>query len=122
MAARSFPRVASGHVQRPAKYGNKSVEIDGLTFASMKEGRRYGELKLLLRAGEIHNLEIQPEFKLTVNGMLVCKYLADFQYVDGKTGLTVVEDVKSEITRKHPVYRLKVKLLKALTGIEVREV
>jgi hypothetical protein len=33
----------------------------------------------------------------------------------------VIEDTKSPITRKHPVYRIKVKLLKALTGVEVRE-
>jgi len=32
----------------------------------------------------------------------------------------VIEDTKSPITRKHPVFIIKKKLLKALTGLDVR--
>ena len=35
------------------KYGNRKVEIDGVTFDSIAEARRYQELKLLETAGEI---------------------------------------------------------------------
>jgi hypothetical protein len=31
-------------------------------------------------------------------------------------------DVKSDVTRKHPVYRIKKKLMKAVHGIDIREV
>lgn len=34
----------------------------------------------------------------------------------------VVEDVKSPATRKLPLYRLKAKLMKAIHGIEIREI
>lgn len=94
---------------------------DGIVFDSKKEMRRYLELQLLLRAGEIRYLELQPRYEMVVEGHKICSYLADFRYVDA-AGTTVVEDVKSAATRKLPVYRIKVKLLRALHGIEVREV
>lgn len=56
---------------------------------------------------------------LVVNGQLVCTFIPDATYFEN--GKQVIEDTKSPITRKHPVYRIKVKLLKALTGAEVRE-
>jgi hypothetical protein len=106
-----------------SKFHNVITEVDGFKFASKKEARRYGELKLLQRAGKIRNLKVQPPFRLVVGEELVCKYLADFSYVDdAQTPAFVVEDVKSEITRKHPVYRIKNKLFKALMGFEITEV
>jgi len=105
---------------RGAKFANIPTTVDGIKFASRAEARRYGELKLLERANQIRNLELQPKFPLVVNGELVCTYVADFAYsLDGTLG--VVEDVKSKAT-KTPQYRIKVKLLRALYGIEVREV
>lgn len=38
---------------RQSKYKNKTIECDGLKFDSVKEARRYRELKILERAGEI---------------------------------------------------------------------
>lgn len=101
------------------KYRNQPVEIDGHRFASKAEARRYGELKLLERANQIAHLELQPRFPLHVREVLVCTYVADFAYM--LQGRGIVEDVKSPATRT-PQYRIKVKLLRALTGIEVREV
>lgn len=106
-------------VTRRTKFGNIRTEVDGIKFDSRAEARRYNELKLLDRAGEIEHLGLQPKFDLTVNGHLVCRYIADFSY--WSRGYRVIEDVKSKAT-KTPQYRIKVKLLKALTGIEVREV
>ncbi len=102
------------------KFRNVPTEIDGIRFDSKKEAQRYVELKMLERVKEIRNLQMQPRFPLCVNGEKVCEYRADFQYVDSG-GKTVVEDVKSAGT-KTPQYRIKIKLLRALTGIEVREV
>lgn len=107
---------------RSAKYGNIPMVVDGLNFSSKKEARRYGELRLLERAGEIDELETQPKFPLKVNGELVCTYIADFAYKNLKTGLRVIEDVKSEATRKNRAYRIKIKLLRALEGVQVVEV
>lgn len=113
----------SGH-----KYRAKPMEIDGRRFASQAEGRRYAELKLLLQVNAISDLECQPVFPLHVvklyrNGMpieieTVAKYIADFQYIDLKSGEIVVEDVKGFKTE---TYRLKKKLVEAIHGVHVRE-
>ena len=102
-----------------AKYGNKKTVVDGITFASKKEANRYCLLKLMERGGLIRDLELQPPYRLEVNGVLVCKYVADFRYVDAQTGEAVVEDAKGFKTRE---YNFKKKLVKAVHGIEIREV
>jgi hypothetical protein len=48
----------------PNKYRNIKTIVDGITFASKKEAKRYSELKLLERAGMITDLELQPAFNL----------------------------------------------------------
>lgn len=101
------------------KFRNIPCEVDGIKFDSRAEARRYNELKLLVRACEISDLELQPKFPLVVNGELVCIYIADFSYT--LRFHRIVEDVKSPAS-KTPQYRIKVKLLHALTGIAVREV
>ncbi len=102
------------------KYRNTKTVIDGVTFDSKKESARYSDLKLMHRAGAITDLTLQPKFDIVINGQKVCSYIADFSYVEN--GVTVVEDVKSEMTRKLPTYRLKKKLMKAVHSIEVREI
>jgi len=99
------------------KYGNKKTVVDNIVFDSMKEAARYGELKLLEKAGKIDLLELQPKFRLEVNGEKICTYIADFQYDDD--GHTVVEDVKGV---KTAIYRLKKKLVKAIFGIDIQEI
>lgn len=108
--------------KKKLKYGNEKHEVDGILFDSRKEAKRYGELKIMLKAGEIGLLELQNEYALKVEGKRVCKYKADFVYLVMSTGETVVEDVKSVATRKLPVYRLKKKLMKAIFGIEIKEI
>ena len=106
---------------KKAKYGNTKIEENGIVFDSKKEYRRYKDLQLLLKAGKIGLLERQITYRLEVNGKLICKYIADHRYFDYETNDIVVEDVKSDITRKHPVYRLKKKLMKKIFGIEIFE-
>jgi len=102
------------------KYRNKPQEYDGIKFDSMAEAVRYRDLKLLQHAKEIRDLEVHPKFPLVVNGFKIATYEADFGYTE-LTGVRVVEDVKSAIT-KTPVYRIKKKLMHALYGIDVKEV
>lgn len=110
---------ASGH-----KYLAKKVEVDGISFPSKAEARRYGELKALAQAGEITELALHPAWEIAPRVVLdgkTCrarKYIADFAYVT-RSGERVVEDVKGMRT---DVYTLKRHLMKALHGIEVREV
>jgi hypothetical protein len=102
-----------------SKYGNNVTEVDGYTFASKAEATRYGELKLLAKAGAITDLAIHPSWDLPVNGVIVGRYVGDFVYSDVKTGKLTVEDVKGVRT---PVYKLKKRLLLAIHGLEIAEI
>lgn len=93
-----------------SKYRAVKTEVDGITFASKREAHRYGELRMLEKAGIIHDLVLQPKFPLVIDSKLVCLYIADFKYQDAN-GRTVVEDAKG---MKTPVYRIKFKLFHAL--------
>lgn len=102
---------------RPSKYGNRKTVVDGVTYASAKEARRYGELQLLQRAGAIADLRRQVRFPLKVNDRLVTTYVADAVYREGDA--LVVEDTKGFRTRE---YVLKAKLFAAVHGFPIREV
>jgi Protein of unknown function (DUF1064) len=106
----------------PNKYRNIPTVLDNLLFDSKLEAARYQELKLLHYAGEIGEIELQPAFPITINGVLICTYYADFAYPELKSGCRVIEDVKSEITRKDRAYRIKKKLVEALYGVTITEV
>lgn len=101
------------------KYRNKKITIDGISFDSTKEAKRWQELKLLERGGVISELERQIKFPFKINGELICTYICDFSYVEN--GRHIIEDVKSSYTAKLPVYRIKKKLLKAIYGLEIIE-
>lgn len=106
-----------------------------MTFDSAKEYRRYCELKLLEKAGEITDLQMQVKFILipsqreadiigsrggTKKGKLIekeCAYYADFVYTD-KNGQRVVEDTKGMRTTD---YIIKRKLMLYVHGIRIRE-
>lgn len=106
-----------------------------MTFDSAKEYRRYCELKLLEKAGEITDLQMQVKFVLissqrepdiigvrggTKKGKLIekeCAYYADFVYTD-KNGQRVVEDTKGMRTTD---YIIKRKLMLYVHGIRIRE-
>jgi hypothetical protein len=107
-----------GIADRKPKYRNRKTVVDGITFHSAKEAKRYGELKMLERAGEITGLQLQPRFKLDVCGRHVCTYVGDFQYLE-RNGGVVVEDVKGHRTE---TYKVKAKLFHAVIGFPIREV
>lgn len=104
------PRIA----QNSHKYRAKPTVVDGIHFGSQKEAKRYGELKLLQKAGQISDLKLQVRFKL----VQTVTYVADFEYYDRLKGAKVVEDVKGFRT---PVYKRKRKLMKEQHGIEILE-
>jgi hypothetical protein len=102
-----------------SKYNAKRTDVDGIIFDSMAEARRYSNLKLLVRAGQITGLELQPQFPIVVNGKKICVYKADFRYFDTILQETIIEDVKGMQTA---VYRIKKKLTEALYGIKITEI
>ena len=95
------------------KYNAKVTSVDGIRFASKLEANRYVELKLLLQAGQISNLILQPSFVLqegfrdrTGKKQRAIKYVADFQYAE--EGAEVVEDTKGY--KNNAVWRIKEKM------------
>lgn len=117
-----------------SKYKNRKVTVNGITFDSMKEANRWGQLKLMERAGRISNLRRQVRFCLIPEqrmpdtlgprggrrkGKIIekgCYYVADFVYEEN--GRTVVEDTKGFPTE---AYKIKRKLMRQM-GYPIREV
>ena len=124
-----------------SKYYNvKTRAVDGTVFDSHKEARRWQELLLLQKAGEITDLRRQVEYELIPaqyetyerygkdgkrlkdgERLLERKvtYVADFVYTIAETGENIVEDAKGVRTKD---YILKRKLMLAVHSIRVKEV
>lgn len=105
-------------------------------FDSQKEAARYDELALLLRAGKIRNLKLQPQFTLQESyissegdRVMAIRYTADFSYeratLPDQNGdiwwVKVVEDVKSRAS-KTEAYEIRRRLFQERFGVTLREV
>ena len=122
--------------QPESKYLSKKITVDGETFDSLKEYKRFCELRLLQRAGKITDLQRQVKFvliptqrepdKIGVRGGVKkgrvieqeCAYLADFTYYTD-SGDYVVEDTKGVRTTD---YIIKRKLMLYVNGIRIQEI
>ncbi|SFG65344.1 DUF1064 domain-containing protein [Lachnobacterium bovis] len=120
---------------KKSKYHAKKVVIDGITFDSKKEGKRYKQLVEMQEKGEISNLQRQVKYLLipaqrepnTIGprggikkGKLLereCSYIADFVY--DMNGSKVVEDTKGMRTTE---YIIKRKLMLYVHKIKIKEV
>ncbi|MEE0106677.1 MAG: DUF1064 domain-containing protein [Lachnospiraceae bacterium] len=125
---------------RYRKYKNTKINVDGMTFDSKKEAKRYQELSLLQKAGEISGLQTQVRYVLIPAqrevsdevytkgankgkykpGKLLereCTYVADFVYY--KDGEVVVEDTKGFLTKD---YIIKRKLMLYVHHIRIKEI
>lgn len=98
------------------KYHARKTKIDGITFDSLAEARRYSELLLLQQAGEISNLEVHPRYEIMPAfefcGEKVHKteYEADFTYTERRR--LIIEDVKGGKATQTRLFQLKLKMLK----------
>lgn len=117
--------------QKENKYHARKDSRGAIRFDSQREARRYDELMLMLKAGDIRKLKLQPQYTLqesyvTPEGERVraMRYVADFSYErrDARGNwYPVVEDVKSRATATQ-VYRNKKKMMREIYGISVQEV
>lgn len=109
-----------------SKYNAKKVIVDGITFDSKKESKRYLELKQMQENGEIHDLQLQvpfeliPSFEIVIDGKKrkrrKMQYIADFVYCIGN--VRIVEDVKG---RKTEVYKIKKKIFEYKFKTTIKE-
>lgn len=125
-------QAAQGERKGGRKYNNTPTDRQGaegvkIRFDSKAEARRYDELMLLLKAGKIRDLKLQPQYTLqeaytTPEGKRVqaIRYQADFSY-ESDSGL-MVEDVKGGKATKTRVYSIKRKLMLEKYGISISEI
>ena len=123
-----------------SKYNAKKVEIDGIRFDSVKESRRFLELRAMQEAEIISDLRRQVKYVLIpaqrepetvgkrggkIKGKLLereCSYVADFVYKDSQ-GNTVVEDVKGyRGGGAYEIFKIKRKLMLYVHGIKIIEI
>lgn len=103
--------------KRP-KFGNRKVVVDGQHFDSVIEAKYWSHLKLRERAGEVYGIERQKRFVIELSGTHICELRVDFYFYDRRTGGMRAVDVKGGPTDT-PVFRLKVRLVKVLYGVDV---
>lgn len=100
-------------INKTTKYHNKKTIVNGITFDSKLEAKRFCELKLLEKANKIEDLKLQPSFELQPtfkkNGKTIraITYKADFSYYDKEKQEQVIEDTKGMQTKD---YLIKKKL------------
>lgn len=106
-----------------SKFGNRKVDAPEGKFDSEKEHRRYQELLLLEKAGQISQLRRQVKFELAPGyegkgrKHAALRYFADFVYLDAY-GKQICEDCKGFRT---DVYRIKRHLMRTVHGIDILE-
>lgn len=104
-----------------SKYRNVRTEYNGRTFASKREAEHAATLDMLRLASDpakcVLTVEYQVPFKLSVNRVVVAKYVADF-VVHFHDGHTEVHDAKGFRT---DVYKLKKKMFEAEYGMKLLE-
>lgn len=97
--------------KRP-KYGNRKTVVDGITFDSKRESRRYELLKLQKHAGEIKGFCRQAKFDLPGGVIYICDFV-----VFHNDGTFEVLDAKGVRTKE---YRIKARQMRSEHGIEVK--
>ena len=109
----------------PMKYNNTKKTVDGITFDSILEARRYVVLKSRLEAGMISELRLQPHYTIMdgykdLSGTYIrpVQYIADFSYINAD-GKRIVEDTKGVRTE---AYVIKRKLVRDRFGVEIVEI
>lgn len=106
------------------KYGNKKTVVGGIEFDSKAEARRWQELCLLHRAGEVRELRRQVVYVLAPGVKFLdakrsqpaLRYIADFHYFDVRLDRYVCEDVKGVLTA---LFRVKRHLMATVHGIDI---
>ena len=134
-------------MKRKHKYNAQKIVINGNTFDSQKEAKRYQELLLLERAGKIANIQVHTTYEI-VPTIWYCKqyhyfsfgkkeceapvctqrrltYTDDFSYDKVGHSNRIVEDVKGCRSKKNKAYQTflkKKRLMKIIYGIDVQEI
>lgn len=108
MAARIPASEYKNVVRKRSRSGVRGVRTPEGFFASKGEYRRWGELKLLLKAKKISVLLRQERYPLIVRDKIIGYHVPDFVYFEN--GQIVVEDFKGQ---EQDLWKWKYKHFKA---------
>ena len=112
-------RAANSNTRRENKFRARKAEAHGITFDSKAEANRYCDLVNLEKANAICDLERQPKYPITINGVHICNVILDSRYFDRIEGRERIEDVKG---KDNALSRPKRKMVEAQHGITVEVV
>lgn len=108
-------KVKIGHKN---KYNARKITVDGTTFDSKGEYRRWLTLVAMQETGLIKNLQRQVRFVLqdafvdeSGKKQRAITYSADFVYEEA--GVTVIEDFKSAATARSEAFRIRWRMMQS---------
>lgn len=112
--------------KKPHKHKAKPRRVDGLYFASEGEAKRWYQLKLLERYGQVRNLRRQVRYDLHTVGpdgvkVKVTWYTADAVYEERQDDGSWLERVEDYKGQRLPDYLLRAKWMKLEYGIVIFE-
>lgn len=124
----ALPQQALYGEKDSGKVAHTKIRVGDEEFDSLAEHDRYLELRVMEQDGIISELECHPSYEIlpaqvTPAGKQNFRpvvYTPDFRYV--RDGKTVVEEIKSEYTRKEKDYIIRRKLIYYTLGIYVEEI
>ncbi len=95
--------------------------MDGVVFDSEAEMKRFADLQMLERAGEISDLRRQISYDIEINGQHFCTYTSDHEYLD-KTGTPIIEEFKTEFSKREQAYSLRRRAFELYHNLKVTEI
>lgn len=114
-------RAGKSKTEKPKKFRNEPIVVDGRRYASKREAAYCEELIQLEKAGKIGGLELQKRFELLgPTGEVICVYVADAAFWDHERDRFRVIDVKGAPPTRE--FILKKKLMLIFKGIDVEVV
>lgn len=126
MSAKQYRRMGK---RTGSKYKNRKVEINGIVFDSIAEGRYYKELLSRQKAKDILFFNIQPKYQIMPafekdgKKYQAMHYIADFEVHnnDGTIDVIDVKGFKTDVFRLkerlfHSIYPHKLKLVQWKSG------
>lgn len=105
-----------GKKGQPRIKNARKVDTPFGRFDSGAEYERFCELLRQQIIGEISGLRTQVGYAVSINGIHICEWIADFVYVINATGEEVKEDLKGHQT---DVFKLKRKMVEAYHGFKI---
>lgn len=96
----------------------RTADSAGAMHASQGQAHWFDALRQAERAGAIRALELEPSFRIEIEGAFVCNVKADARFFDVRAGRVRVLDYKG-VEGDTPISKLKRRLVRAAHKVEI---